>query len=168
MFSAYAASGAKGFSRHGRERNADTRWEGRPTTPFRDLSLRGWARYIYVYTRIYTYRRGKAKEQDEDEGRKKRVAMTRHDGERKRNDGEGGGASGAVTKTKKEEEELLFGWLAPATWKIASQSGEYTYRDAVATKPAALSRQRGGINQSRYHPTCTMTIVRISSEEKYW
>lgn len=27
---------------------------------------------------------------------------------------------------------------------------------------------RGGINQSRYHPTCTMTIVRISSGEKYW
>lgn len=97
--------GSKGFSRHGRERNAEY---GAPPPPLFETCLLEGELDIYIHTYTHTYRRGKAKEQDEDEGRKRRVAMTRDDGERKRNVG-GRGASGAVTKTKKEEEEFLFG-----------------------------------------------------------
>lgn len=41
------------------------------------------------------------------------------------------------------------------------------HKDQPLSSPQRNSRS-GGINQSRYHPTCTMTIVRISSGEKYW
>lgn len=97
--------GSKGFSRHGRERNAEYGAPPPPPPPLFETCLLEGELDIYIY--IHTYRRGKAKEQDEDEGRKRRVAMTRD--ERKRNGDGGRGASGAVTKTKKEEEELLFG-----------------------------------------------------------